>query len=123
MSENDDFDENVLREWGKLDPDAWKEIVLNLLELFFKTQIKCEAELATAKSERDIQRLVAVVHKMKSNFGNVGARKAHGLLSKAETELRSDRLNEGLMTLASADPVLTTAIAKIESFQIFLRQS
>lgn len=123
MSTPKSFDESVLAEWGKLDPEGYNQIVLNLLELFFQMHQKNETELTAALASLDTDRLIAVVHKMKSNFGNIGAIAAHSVLSEAEGQLRSKNLDAALLTLNEAKPIMSMAISEISRFRLSLRSA
>lgn len=78
------FDPALLKEWEQVDPDNWRSMVGELIDLFFKSaEVKYE-ELQVAWTQKDWKKMSDSAHALKSSCGNVGAVEAQRILNEIE---------------------------------------
>lgn len=76
---------NVLKAWAEVDPNNWRQVAAQLIDLFLSTVPGQLETFKKCRAEANEQGLRRAAHTMKSSYGNVGAEKAHALLSEIES--------------------------------------
>lgn len=115
------FDPEFLSEWQKIDPQNWRTLCLDLIELFEVNVEKGRQEIEALMGEKNFSQLEASVHSMKSNFGNVGALKTHAFLSEIELLLHRGENQEAELRLKDRQTFFDEAVNEVRNFKFLLQ--
>lgn len=78
------FDPTLLNEWQQIDPDNWRTMVSELIDLFLRSAQDKYEHLREAHQKRKWSDIADSAHALKSSCGNVGASRAQTLLNEIE---------------------------------------
>lgn len=78
------FNRDALDAWREVDPNDWKTITKNILDLFLQIGEQQYQDLEQTWKNKNLDQLIKKAHTLKSSCGNVGAEIAHQILNNIE---------------------------------------
>lgn len=84
------FNPEMLDAWEQVDPDSWRTLVAQILDVFTESADEKRIELKDAVLRRDWQAVKDISHSLKSSFGNVGGEALFLMLGAIEAAALKD---------------------------------
>lgn len=99
------LDESTLFCWKEVDPQNWRQIVIEITDIFFETSISQEKTLKDSFQARNADGVRRTAHMLKSTCGNVGARLAFSILDQIEKLAEQGNLAEAEILMVGLEPI------------------
>lgn len=112
------IDNAVLNNWKNVDPDNWRNLATEFIDLFLSFGADQYEELNEAMRNQEFERVRRVAHSLKSSCGNVGASSARLLFEEMEHYKDLQNLEQ---LYAKSQILFPETVAEISKFRIQLQ--
>lgn len=119
------FNPEILNKWQEIDPQNWRTITIEIIDIFFESSQTDLTKLKEALSKRDSKYTYLYCHSLKSCYGNVGATHVQKLCSMMESkaELSSWEELESLLTEVTSQIETTNELINQYKSQQLIQQN
>ncbi len=111
------LDLKTLNEWQQIDPENWRTMVVELIDIYLSSASTRHKNLQEAWSQRNFKDVSAIAHALKSSCGNVGAVLAQTLLNEIEEALEEKDVTSCGRAIRELEEVFPASVKEVTRFK------